>query len=189
MWRRLIVGIFCAFAVTANAQVSSLISTAEREALLSFDHVLSIYEWHGLFDYSPSDWRDRSLAPSFDIHLRGNSRFLTLDSLTTTDATGSITAVQPLARFENDSWSLAPFVTLAGNSYVTTPRPGKLVGSIITKQASGYGVGGIRLTAPDRSAISASIGLTHQTQAAFSNGQTDFTGGQSLTATGLMFRS
>jgi hypothetical protein len=186
MWRSLIAVVLCLLASNSRAQLV----LPQSDAVFSFDHVLSIYEWHGLFDYvtRPSDIP--TLSPLFDIHLRGNSRFLTLDSLTTTDAAGIITALQPLATYDNTSWSIAPFATFAGNSYVTTPRPGKAVGSLITKQASGYGIGGLRLTSPDRSFISAGVGLARETQSAFSSGiSSNVSGLTPVTATGLMLAS
>lgn len=159
----------------------------QRRASFAFDHVLSIYEWRGAFDFAPNRDRQPTLSPSFDIHLHGNSRFLPLDSLATTEASGWITAIQPLASYDLQTWSLAPYVTLAGNSYVTSPRPGKIVASLITRQASGFGATGLRLTSPDQSLLSAGIGLARQTQSAFAS--TDASGIVPVTASGLMLAS
>src|SRR5438105_2806524 len=117
MWRSLSGMIVCALACAMTVPRAAIAQTVPSvvvppAVLFSFDHVLSIYEWHGAFD-APLVRADHALTPQFDIHLHGNSRFLPLDSLATTEATGLITVMQRLANYDAASWSLAPFVMLA----------------------------------------------------------------------------
>src|ERR1035437_2567952 len=87
--------------------------------VLGFDHVLSIYEWRGAFDYTAGShsWQPPTwIAPLSDVHLRATSRFLPQDSLATTEALGTITGSQPLAPYQPGTASLAPFVTFFGSS-------------------------------------------------------------------------
>src|SRR5579884_3967511 len=88
-------------AQTGTQAIDTLWHYTPRGVIFGFDHVLSIYEWQSLFDYSsqaaapwqkPLDW----FGPVTDVHLRANSRFLPQDSLTTTEASGWMTAMQPL---------------------------------------------------------------------------------------------
>lgn len=165
--------------------------------VLGFDHVLSIYEWRGAFDYSVRAPRDANTplrnapSPMTDVHLKATSRFLPQDSLATTEALGMISASQPLAAYQPDEPSLAAFLTFFGSSYVTSPRPGTLAALLITKQASGFGVGGMKLDLPDGSLLSLGAGLARETQSAFGAATIGPSNSNSagLSATGFVLRS
>ncbi|MDP4199446.1 MAG: hypothetical protein Q8922_02725 [Bacteroidota bacterium] len=159
-----------------------------------FNHVLSIYEWNGAFDYSDGTQSIRSAAimsTASEVHLNANSRFLPQDSLATTEATGSLTVVQPLMQYQPGTTTLAPFILLAASSYATSPRLGTLAALLITKQISGIGIGGLKLQMPDHSLISFGVGLAHKTQSAFGESTVLSSAAPTagLSATGLMLSS
>ena len=114
---------------------------------LGFDHILSIYEWFGRFDYSSiSTPAVAGFAPQRNdtIHLNADTRFLEGNSLTTTEATGLISASQPLGQ----NTPIEPFLTFYGNSYATSTLPGTASASLITRQVDGFGIAGLRSRLP-----------------------------------------
>jgi|GEM_PF-2102295 len=113
---------------------------------LSFDHVLSIYEWSGRFN--DTEFAGRVIAPAHagtgmratdTIRLNADSRFLQDNRITTTSTMGYVYADDPLG-----GGPLAPFLSFLGNSYVTSGLPGLAAASLITRQVDGFGVAGVR---------------------------------------------
>lgn len=188
------VALAAALCLTASSAARAQSSDSVR---LSFDHVLSIFEWRALVDYSTRAQFDPkpSLGPITDLHLAGLSRFLEQDSITTTDASGYINAMQPVwgdRRLDARAFTMSPFLTLAGNSYVTTPRPGSGVASVISRQASGFALAGLHSDLPESNiGLSIGAGLVRQTQSAFGAiaGPSLTPSAPSLAATGLILRS
>ncbi len=87
-------------------------------AYFSFDHLLSIYESHGRFEYgspvSPAFARSNSVGID-TIHLEGASRLLQDNSIRTTSTIDSLYADAPL-----NGGSLRPMILICGSSYATS---------------------------------------------------------------------
>jgi hypothetical protein len=113
-------------------------------ARVSFDRLLSVYEWTGRLDYVvPSMPR---IAPypyvtTDSVQFTGDSRYLEDDAITTTAATGYINADWPIYLWSNAAGSqIRPFTALYGASYITTGLSQEADATNITKQVGGFGV-------------------------------------------------
>ena len=127
---------------------------------LSFDHVLSIYEWDGKFLDKTSAVPGIPGSSDDTVLLAANSRFLQANRITTTSTSAFVYADDPLWR-----GPVAPFISFLGNSYVTSGLPGFAAASLITHAVSGFGVGGVRYRpeATDLD-ISGSAGIAQESQ-------------------------
>jgi hypothetical protein len=136
-------------------------------ALFSYDHLLSIYEWHGRFEYgtplSPAVAR-LSNASIDTVHLEGNSRFLQDNLIRSTSTIDSIYADEPL-----DGGSIRPMMAFYGSSYATSGLPGFSAATLVPSEADGYGVVGLRYL-PLKSDLDFSVaaGIAEQAQSGLS---------------------
>src|SRR5581483_7568999 len=142
---------------------------------LSFDHLLSIYEWTGHFNYTTRESPFAAVAKDHTIdtvQLLGDSRFLEDDRLTTTSANGYFYANQPL-----DNSPLSALVAFYGSSYVTSGLSNLSLASSIPKQTEGFGVAGFRYLPPGSGLdFSAAGGFAQAGQAAVNAEGTIFRG-------------
>ena len=132
---------------------------------LRFDHVLSIYDWNGSFrdtafarimGHASSGWQATDT-----ILLNADSRYLQDNLITSTSTTGYVYADDPLG-----GGPVAPFISFAGNSYVTSGLPGLAAASLITRQVDGFGVAGLRYRPSGTDLdLSASGGIAQESQA------------------------
>src|SRR5579883_1185844 len=133
-------------------------------ARLSFDHLLSIYEWNTHVDYIPGFigehlWNSGSLDT---LQLSASSRFLQDNSITSTSASGYLWADLPSAVED-----IRPFASVFASSYVTTGLPGSAAARLITKQVDGFGIAGLHYS--DNSLdVSAGGGFAHEAQQSIS---------------------
>ena len=127
---------------------------------LSFDHLLSIYEWDGKFLDKTSAVPGVPGSSDDTILLAANSRFLEANRITTTSTSAFVYADDPIWR-----GPVAPFISFLGNSYVTSGLPGFAAASLITHAVSGFGVAGVRYrpTATDLD-ISGAAGVAQESQ-------------------------
>jgi hypothetical protein len=136
-------------------------------ANFSFDHLLSIYEWHGRFEYGTPE------SPAFaridgagidTVHLEGDSRFLQDNLIRSTSTIDSIYADAPLY-----GGSVRPMIAFCGSSYATSGLPGFSAASLVPGATDGYGVAGLRFL-PLRSDLdfSAAAGVAMQAQSGIS---------------------
>lgn len=136
-------------------------------AKFSFDHLLSIYEWHGLFEYGTpiSASLARSTPMSIDtVHLQGDSRFLQDDLIRSSSTIDTIYADVPL-----DGGSMRPMMAFCASSYETSGLPGFSAASLVPSAGDGFGVAGLRFL-PQRTDLdfSAAAGIAEQEQAGIS---------------------
>ncbi len=149
----------------AQSQVSQDVRPV---ATMSFDHVLSIYEWRANFLYSdpwPFRLASNDLRPkdaAFDsVGLTGKSRFLQDNSITSSEATGFINWELNLG----SELPFDPFVMFFASSYLTSALPGLSTSSFITHQTDGFGIVGLRSHVPQTDiALSAGGGIARQSQ-------------------------
>ncbi len=142
-------------------------SVIPNGALFSFDHLLSIYEWHGRFEYGAplAPAVARSSSASIDtVHLEGNSRFLQDNLIRSTSTIDSIYADEPM-----NGGSIRPMVAFYGSSYATSGLPGFSAATLVPSEADGYGVAGLRYL-PLKSDLdfSAAAGIAEQAQSGLS---------------------
>ncbi len=133
----------------------------------SFDHLLSIYEWHGKFEYgtpeAPALARMNSMSID-TVHVQGDSRFLQDNLIRSTSTIDTIYADYPL-----DVGSLRPMIAFCGSSFATSGLPGFSAASLVPSAAEGYGVAGLRfLPTQTDFDLSAAVGLAVQSQAGIS---------------------
>ncbi len=127
---------------------------------LSFDHVLSIYEWSGKFLDKRSAVPGVAGSADDTVELDAGSRFLEDNRITTTSTSAFFYADDPLWR-----GPVAPFVSFLGNSYVTSGLPGTQAAYLITREINGFGAAGLRYR-PEATDLdfSASAGLAQESQ-------------------------
>ena len=161
---------------------------------LSFDHILSIYEWDGEFRFSHPHQvltgigltpipragvsASNNSIQTDTVFLSGKSRFLEDNSITSTEALGFLSADEPLGL----NYPFKPFLMFSGTSYATSGLPGLGSSTIITRQTEGFGIAGIRSQVPGTALeLSLGGGLTRQSQQAL-------TTEEPLSAFGTMIR-
>jgi hypothetical protein len=163
----------------------------QNGATLSFDHSLSIYDWRGEFKFArplgsqiagTSSLNDRQWD---SVYLSGTSRFLEANSITTTEAVGFVDADEPLGQ----GYPFKPFVMLFGSSYVTSGLPGAAAALLITRQADGFGIAGLRSQLPGTNIdVSLGGGLARQSQQASRTNRASASATESLSAYGTILR-
>ncbi len=134
-------------------------------AHLSFDHVLSIYEWSGrFFDTSLlGNYPAVRLEPTDTVQLTADSRFLEDNDIRTRTTGVYLYGDEPFGS------PLIPFLSFLGNSYVTSGLPGIASTSQITRQVDGYGEAGLRYRPPGTDLdFSAAGGIAQESQSSLS---------------------
>jgi len=115
-------------------------------AHISFDRLLSIYDWSTRLDYAVPSMPRLQRFPYIamdTIQLRGDSRFLEDNAITTTSASGYINVDLPLNVWSNVAGSqIRPFTAIYGSSYVTSGTSALSSATNIDRQVEGFGVVG-----------------------------------------------
>ena len=131
----------------------------------SFDHLLSIYEWHGLFNYTTRGIPalETNITGSIDtIQIDGKSHFLEDDFIRSNSLTSYIYSDGPIA----GSTILRPLIAFDANDYTTSGLPGFSAASLVPSELDGFGVAGLRYLPPATGLdFSAAAGLAEQAQA------------------------
>src|SRR4051812_23851645 len=129
---------------------------------LGFDHVLSLYEWKGTFNFSSLQSPGLVHSSEYVVHFDGASRLRQENASLTTEATGLISAAQAI----DGNTLIRPFLMLYGTSYLTSSRSAFAASaSLITKQVDGFGIAGIRSRLPGSDIdLSAGAGVARQSQ-------------------------
>ena len=155
-----------------EARAQPILSDTVNGAALTFDHVLSIYEWRGEFRFASISPTAVAIPPlrthssnndmQFDsVYFYGKSRFLQDNAITSTEATGFVLADEPIG----GGVPFKPFLMFYGSSYVTSSLPGVVTSSLITHQTDGFGIGGLRSQLPESDVnLSVGGGITRQSQ-------------------------
>jgi hypothetical protein len=132
-----------------------------------FDHLLSIYEWHGLFNYATRGVPalETNINGSIDtVALDGKSRFLQDNAIRSNSASGYI---------YSDGFfgggSLRPLIAFYGSSYATSGLPGFSAASLVASEVDGFGTAGLRfLPLATGLDFSAAAGIAEQAQSGLS---------------------
>jgi hypothetical protein len=130
----------------------------------SFDHLLSIYEWHGLFNYTtpgiPALKANQS-GSSDTVQIDGKSHFLEDDFIRSNSLTGYIYSDAPIG-----NGVFRPLIAFDVNDYTTSGLPGFSAASLVPSELDGFGVAGLRYLPPATGLdFSAAAGLAEQEQA------------------------
>ncbi len=130
----------------------------------SFNHLLSIYEWHGLFNYTTRGFPplETNISGSIDtVQIDGKSHFLEGDFIRSNSLTSYIYSDGPLI---SNVWR--PLIAFDANYYSTSGLPGFSAASLVPSEVDGFGVAGLRfLPANTGLDFSAAAGLAGQAQA------------------------
>ena len=130
----------------------------------SFDHLLSIYEWHGLFNYTTRGIPalESNITGSIDtVQIDGKSHFLEDDLIRSNSLTSYIYSDGPAL----GSVILRPVVAFDANYYATSGLPGFSAASLLPSEVDGFAVVGLRFLPPATGLdFSAAAGLAEQAQ-------------------------
>ncbi len=131
----------------------------------SYDHLLSIYEWHGLFNYTTRGIPalETNITGSIDtIQIDGRSHFLEDNFIRSNALTSYIYSDGPMF----GSTILRPLIAFDANYYATSGLPGFSAASLVPSSVDGFAVAGLRFLPPATSLdFSAAAGLAEQAQA------------------------